>query len=97
MKLVAEHYPIDSIRSMKISLLKYPWSVKGISVGKSKYSMKQIEKDILLKRYGDPRIIFAVSCAAVSCPDRTNARASRNSGNGRTYPDRRWRFQLRSI
>lgn len=72
MKLVADHYPIDSIRSMKISLVKYPWSVKAIQVGKNKYSLKEIEKDILLKRYNDPRVVFAVSCAAVSCPDRTN-------------------------
>ncbi len=38
--------------------------------GKS-YTLKQIEKDILLPKFNDPRIVFAVSCAAVSCPDRT--------------------------
>jgi len=26
----------------------------------------------LLRKYNDPKIVFAVSCAAVSCPDRTN-------------------------
>lgn len=70
MRIVIEHYPVDSIRSLRISLIKYPWSKKAILIGGNEYSLKQIEKDILLKNFDDPRIVFAVSCAAVSCPDR---------------------------
>ncbi len=70
MRLVIEHYPVDSIRSLRISLVKYPWSKKAIQIGKKEYSLKQIEKDMLLTKFNDPRIVFAVSCAAVSCPDR---------------------------
>ena len=70
MRLVIVHYPVDSIRSLRISLIKYPWSKKAILIGGNEYSLKQIEKDILLKNFDDPRIVFAVSCAAVSCPDR---------------------------
>lgn len=70
MRLVIDHYPVDSIRSLSISLLKYPWSKKVIRVGGSSYSLKQIEQDMLLKQFADPRVVFAVSCAAVSCPDR---------------------------
>ena len=69
-RLIVDHYPVDSIRSLKISLLKYPWSKKAVTIGGRAYSLRQIEKDILLPRFGDPRIVFAVSCAAVSCPDR---------------------------
>jgi len=71
MRLVIDHYPVDSIRSLSISLIKYPWSKKVIKIGNNRYSLKQIEKDILLRQFNDPRIVFAVSCAAVSCPDRT--------------------------
>ena len=71
MGLVVGHYPVDSIRSLSISLIKYPWSKQAIRIGKLSYSLKQIETDILLKQFNDPRIVFAVSCAAVSCPDRT--------------------------
>ena len=71
MRLVIDHYPVDSIRSFRISLMKYPWSKKAIRIGNNDYSLKQIEKDILLRQFDDPRIVFAVSCAAVSCPDRT--------------------------
>jgi hypothetical protein len=71
MRLVVEHYPVDSITSFKISLFKHPWSKDAVRINGQDYSLAGIEKDILLKRYDDPRIIFAVSCAALSCPDRT--------------------------
>lgn len=70
MKMVIENYPVKSIRDFKISLFRYPWSKKVIKVGGQVYSLARIEKDILLKKYRDPRIIFAISCASVSCPDR---------------------------
>jgi len=70
MRLVIDAYPVDSITSFKISLIKHPWSKKSIQIGGHWYSLSGIEKEILLKRFNDPRIIFAVSCAAVSCPDR---------------------------
>ncbi len=70
MKLVAENYPVTSITDSKISDGN-PWGLPGIQVGSSRYALRQIEKEILLKKFDDPRIVFAVSCAAVSCPDRT--------------------------
>lgn len=71
MRMVIEAYPVDSITSFKISLIKHPWSKKVVNVGGRRLSLGGIEKEILLPRFNDPRIIFAVSCAAVSCPDRT--------------------------
>lgn len=70
MRMVVKAYPVDSITSFKISLIKHPWSKDAINVAGRDYSLSEIEKDILLPRFKDPRIIFAVSCAAVSCPDR---------------------------
>lgn len=70
MKLVADHYPVQSIRSLKISIVKHPWSKKIVNIAGKTYSLSEIEKDILLKRFQDSRILFAVNCAAVSCPDR---------------------------
>lgn len=72
MKLAAENYPVDSITSTKISLIKNPWGLKSIMIGERTYSMKEIERVMLLDKFDDPRIVFAVSCAAVSCPDRTS-------------------------
>ncbi len=70
-QLIIDNYPVDSIRSFKISLLKHPWSKRILNIAGRDYSLSEIEKDILLAEYGDVRILFAVSCAAVSCPDRT--------------------------
>ena len=71
MKLAAENYPVVSITDSKISDGN-PWGVRGIRVGSEQYALHQIENKILLEKFDDPRIVFAVSCAAVSCPDRTS-------------------------
>ncbi len=69
MKLAAENYPVTSITDSKISDGN-PWGIPGMLVGTQRYALRQIEREILLKKFADPRIVFAVSCAAVSCPDR---------------------------
>jgi len=71
MKLAAEHYPVRSIIDPKISA-DDPWGVPAVRIGQERYSLKQIENAILLKQFNDSRIVFAISCAAVSCPDRTD-------------------------
>jgi len=70
MRLVVDHYPVDSITSFKISIVKYPWGKRPVEIQGKRYSLREIEKDILIPRYHDVRILFAISCAAVSCPDR---------------------------
>jgi len=72
MKLAAENYPVRSITDPKISNGD-PWAIHGIRVGARRYTLHQIENEILLKKFTDPRIVFAVSCAAVSCPDRMDS------------------------
>ncbi len=73
MKLVAEQYPVDSITDKKISWRGDPWGLDAVEIGGKNYGLRQIEKEILLGKFKDLRIIFAVSCAAVSCPDRTDS------------------------
>ncbi len=70
MKLASENYPVTSITDPKISEGD-PWGIEIVQMGNNSYSLKQIENAILLKKFNDPRIVFAISCAAVSCPDRT--------------------------
>ena len=66
-KTIIDHYPVDSIRSRKISWLGLPWNRKVITVGGREYSLGQIENDILLDTFKDLRIHFAINCASVSC------------------------------
>jgi len=68
-KMIIDHYPVESIRSLKINWLKNPWHKEILTIGGDKYSLGQIEHDILIDRYGDPMIHFSIVCASLSCPD----------------------------
>jgi len=72
MKLVADHWPVDSIKDIG-SLFHSVWNKKaGIVMGRE-LTLDEIENDIL-RPMGDPHIHFAIVCASVSCPDlRTEA------------------------
>ena len=68
-KRILNDYPVSSIRDLDGG---DPWKVKWIELDGKSYSLNQIEHDILRPRYGDPRIHFAVNCAAASCPPLPN-------------------------
>jgi hypothetical protein len=68
-KLIIDNWPVSSIRDIHNG---DPWNVKWIELEGKKYSLNQIENDILRPRYGDARIHFAVNCAAKSCPPLLN-------------------------
>ncbi len=64
LKLIVEHYPgIESIRD-----ISDPWTTERYDVGGYTLSLDQIEHEIIRPLYRDPRIHFAVNCAARSCP-----------------------------
>ncbi len=69
MKMVLDHYPVDSIRSRKINFLKNPWGIKILTIGDRAYSLGEIEHDILLKRFSALRAHFVIVCASLSCPE----------------------------
>jgi hypothetical protein len=68
-ELILEHYPLKSIRDIGDG---NPWDAKWIDLGGKKYSLNQIEHEIIRPRFGEPRIHFAVNCAAKSCPPLLN-------------------------
>lgn len=68
-KMIIDHYPVDSIRSRKINWWTNPWTIKVLTIGNETYSLGQIEHEILIGRYKDPLIHFAIVCASLSCPD----------------------------
>ena len=63
--MITENYPISSI--LKLDGGK-TWDVRRIKIGDKSYSLNNIENDILRPEFKDPRIHFAVNCAAKSCP-----------------------------
>ncbi|MFN8243726.1 MAG: DUF547 domain-containing protein [Ferruginibacter sp.] len=68
-KLILDNYPVSSITKLHNGK---PWDVKWILLGGKTYSLNNIENDIIRPQYNDPRIHFAVNCAAVSCPPLSN-------------------------
>ncbi|MCG8637660.1 MAG: DUF547 domain-containing protein [Desulfobacterales bacterium] len=71
-KLVLSRYPeVNSIKEIR-SFFSGPWSKKFISLGGWTVSLDYIEHEVLRPRFKDPRIHFAINCAAKSCPPLLN-------------------------
>ena len=68
-KLIVDNYPVKSITNLKGGK---PWDVKWIKLGNQTYSLNQVENEIIRPRFKEPRIHFAVNCAAESCPPLLN-------------------------
>lgn len=68
-KLILKNYPTNSI--LDISNGK-PWDQKWIKVGTNTFSLNQIENEIIRPQFKEPRIHFALNCAAKSCPPLAN-------------------------
>jgi len=70
--LVNVHGERDSIRNIEAGVerleVKGPWSAPVAKIGGRVYSLDQIEHEILRERFDEPRIHFALVCAAASCP-----------------------------
>lgn len=69
-RLILTDYPaIDSIRDLG-SLFRSPWSKPVVSLFGGQVSLDEIEHEMIRGsgRYNEPRIHFAVNCAAIGCP-----------------------------
>ena len=68
-KLILNNYPVSKITDLHGGK---PWDAKWINLGGKTYSLNNIEHDIIRPTFKDPRIHFAVNCAAKSCPPLLN-------------------------
>ncbi len=72
MQVVLDHYPVKSIMDISISpgLFSFgPWGKKLVTIDGEELSLDDIEHRILRPVWRDPRIHYAVNCAAVGCPN----------------------------
>lgn len=68
--IVLEHYPVKSIRDISSGLFSSgPWKLKLVTVEGEKLSLDDIEHRILRPLWRDPRVHYAVNCAALGCPN----------------------------
>ncbi len=70
-QLVLEHYPVDSIKDIKIGGLfsRGPWKKEVLEIEGEQLSLNDVEHRILRPIWEDPRIHYAVNCASIGCPD----------------------------
>ena len=66
--LIAKYYPLKSIMDIENKAGKNPWKIRFININGKKYHLDEIEKDIIIPEFEEPRIHYALVCAAVSCP-----------------------------
>ena len=64
-KKIVSNYPLASITDLDGGK---PWDVKWINLDGQNLSLNNIENDIIRPTFNEPRIHFAVNCAAKSCP-----------------------------
>ncbi len=69
-KVVAEAYPISSIRKIGGGLFSGgPWQTKLITINGTALSLDDIEHGILRPVWRDARVHYAVNCASIGCPN----------------------------
>lgn len=71
-KLILDHYPgISSIKDIG-GIFSSPWKKKIARINGELITLDHIEHDILRPQFKDPRVHFAINCAARSCPPLAN-------------------------
>jgi hypothetical protein len=66
-RLIVENYPVASIQDLSFNG-NTAWDYPFILIHGNRYTLNQIEHDILRKQFFNPRIHFVLNCAAISCP-----------------------------
>lgn len=69
LKLIIDNYPLESIRNIGRFWQK-PWRIRFFRLLGEDMHLDQVEHDIIREpgKYDEPRIHFAVNCAAIGCP-----------------------------
>lgn len=91
LQLMTNNFPVSSITKLDNGK---PWDVKRIEIGGKKYALNEIENDIIRPQFKDPRIHFALNCAAKSCPPLHNEAFT--AANVQTLLEQRTRKFVRS-
>jgi hypothetical protein len=66
-RLVIEHYPIGRITDIEPP--SGPFGLPLVDLAGQRLSLRDIEERILLPLEHDPRILYALSCGAIGCPN----------------------------
>jgi hypothetical protein len=67
LELVLDHYPVKSIKEIG-GWLKDPWDQPVVRLFGRAFTLNDVEHKILRVQFAEPRIHFALVCAARGCP-----------------------------
>ncbi len=70
--VVLDHVPLETIRDIDISpglFAEGPWDAELVEVAGEALTLNDIEHRILRPIWRDPRLHYAVNCAALGCPN----------------------------
>lgn len=74
-KIICDNYPVKSINDLHTGGLiigqvlgATVWDKKLVRINNKDMTLNNIEHDIIRKKFNEPRIHFALVCAAISCP-----------------------------
>lgn len=70
-KLIVDNYPVKSIKNISKEG-QGPWKLEVVNLFGKKISLDHLEHDIIRGNYNEPRVHFALVCAAVGCPKLPN-------------------------
>ncbi len=69
-ELILEHYPVASIRKINDGFLSFgPWDRPVAVVNNRELTLNDIEHRIIRPVFNEPRIHYALNCAAAGCPN----------------------------
>ncbi len=69
LRLILDHYPIQSIKGIPDA---DRWDAKRWNVGGNTWSLNEIEHEQIRPKFVEPRVHFALVCAAIGCPTLRN-------------------------
>lgn len=67
LKLIVDHYPVKSIKDIG-NVFKGPWKQEVVPLLGKTVTLDYLEHGVLRKKYTEPRVHFAIVCAAKGCP-----------------------------
>jgi len=67
LELIVDHYPVKSIKDVG-GLTSGPWDQPVVKLFSETTTLNALEHKVLRKIYSEPRIHFALVCAAKGCP-----------------------------
>ncbi|WP_457653143.1 DUF547 domain-containing protein [Rhodocaloribacter sp.] len=78
LRLILDHHPVASIKritpvrlpglGLYLPKLNSPWEYRIVRAGGRRLTLNEVEHGIIRKAFDEPRIHFALVCAARSCP-----------------------------